>query len=340
LSDGTPPTFESLYSVYTPVIRRLLRSQGVRASDLDDLLQETFVTVHRLLPGFEGRSSISTWLHAVTWRVAANYRRRVRRTVVSGGLEVAAPPDEHAAEGGVGAESYDFVEGEQRDLLALHDIGGLSISGLAELTGHARATVRNKLERGRATLSRRRSSGVRRGEAFERGLAARHAVPVLAVMSPDTRVLVESRTALTTVDDLVLVVWRGPCTHAALHEVIGLLLTQAHNRPAPIRYLSVVEPSSVPPDREGREMMLWAARQLSGRISAVAHWVEDSGRIAMIASIMNASLFLARSGFDPHYFTDLTRTLSWLAQFGPLDEPRVREQIDRMKALLAATPCR
>src|SRR3954454_3630975 len=81
LSESAQPSFESLYSAYTPLVRRLLRKQGVIASDLDDVLQETFVTVHRLLPSFEGRSSMSTWLQAVTWRVAANHRRRQRRTL-------------------------------------------------------------------------------------------------------------------------------------------------------------------------------------------------------------------------------------------------------------------
>jgi RNA polymerase sigma-70 factor (ECF subfamily) len=59
---------EALYLAYAPFVRRARLRRGVHPSDLDDLVQETFVTVHRLLPGFEGRSSLSTWLYSVAWR--------------------------------------------------------------------------------------------------------------------------------------------------------------------------------------------------------------------------------------------------------------------------------
>src|ERR1700755_3623145 len=85
---------ESAYVTYAPAVRRLLLRRGVNESDLDDLVQETFVTVHRLLPSFEGRSSLSTWLHAVAWRVAANHRRRQRRMRVGGMRDVAAEPSD------------------------------------------------------------------------------------------------------------------------------------------------------------------------------------------------------------------------------------------------------
>jgi RNA polymerase sigma-70 factor (ECF subfamily) len=45
-------------------------------ADLDDISQEAFVAIHRMLPGFEGRSSLETWLNAVAWRVASHYHRR------------------------------------------------------------------------------------------------------------------------------------------------------------------------------------------------------------------------------------------------------------------------
>jgi RNA polymerase sigma-70 factor, ECF subfamily len=313
----------------------LLRAQGVTSSDLDDVMQETFVTVHRLLPSFEGRSSLSTWLHSVAWRVAANHRRRQRRTLVSAGLDSVAEPSEQEAALERESAAYEHVEGEHRDLLALRDIGGMSISVLAELTGNARATVRNKLERGRAALLRANESRVQRVEAHDRALAARFAQPFPIALMPDTRVLPCGLAAVTTQGDLVLALWRGPCTRDSLQEVIGTLLTHARNHPQGIRYLSVVEPESTPPDREGRDMMLWTARQLKGKLNAVAHMAERSVRLSDVVSIMNASMLLARAGFDPHYFGELEPALAWLTQFGPLDTQRVAAQVRRMKALLA-----
>ncbi|MET0386167.1 MAG: RNA polymerase sigma factor, partial [Polyangiales bacterium] len=80
--------FDSLYTMYAPLIRRIVAYRGVREADIDDVVQETFVTVHRLLPSFEGRAALATWLHAVAWRVAANYRRSQQHTVVQQRLVV------------------------------------------------------------------------------------------------------------------------------------------------------------------------------------------------------------------------------------------------------------
>ena len=70
--------FEAIYAAYSPYVHRQLQRLGVQACDLDDVVQDTFVAVHRQLPGFEGRAAIQTWLHAICWRVAAGYHRRSR----------------------------------------------------------------------------------------------------------------------------------------------------------------------------------------------------------------------------------------------------------------------
>jgi RNA polymerase sigma-70 factor (ECF subfamily) len=56
----------------------------VRDADLLDLTQNVFVIVHRQLPGFEGRSELTTWLYAICRRVARDYLRSapVRREVL------------------------------------------------------------------------------------------------------------------------------------------------------------------------------------------------------------------------------------------------------------------
>jgi RNA polymerase sigma-70 factor (ECF subfamily) len=46
---------------------------------MDDLVQETFIVVHRRLPAFEGRSSLKTWLAGIAWRVASQWRRQRAR---------------------------------------------------------------------------------------------------------------------------------------------------------------------------------------------------------------------------------------------------------------------
>ena len=58
---------------------RLLRRLGVHEADVDDVLQEVFVVVHRKLPDFDPARSGRAWLYGICVRVAANYRRSQRK---------------------------------------------------------------------------------------------------------------------------------------------------------------------------------------------------------------------------------------------------------------------
>jgi RNA polymerase sigma-70 factor (ECF subfamily) len=51
--------------------------------DADDVAQEAFLRAWRGLPGFDGRSELSTWLHRITVNVALNHLRAKRTHVWS-----------------------------------------------------------------------------------------------------------------------------------------------------------------------------------------------------------------------------------------------------------------
>ena len=82
--EGTPDaqtgdvTAAALFHEHAAFAWRLLRRLGVADADTDDVCQEVFLTVHRRLPDFEGRSSTRTWVYGICIRVAADYRKRTR----------------------------------------------------------------------------------------------------------------------------------------------------------------------------------------------------------------------------------------------------------------------
>ncbi len=93
------PSFEQLFVDHAPYVWRALTRLGVHASDAEDVCQEVFLIVHRRLPGFEGRSSIQTWIYGICVRVAADYRKRAHRRYESTSEEIperAAPANQHA----------------------------------------------------------------------------------------------------------------------------------------------------------------------------------------------------------------------------------------------------
>jgi RNA polymerase sigma-70 factor, ECF subfamily len=81
-----------LFREYAPFAWRVLRRLGVAERDADDVCQEVFVTAHRRIASFEGRSSQRTWLYGICVRTASEYRRRAvhRHEVLSEGVPEAA----------------------------------------------------------------------------------------------------------------------------------------------------------------------------------------------------------------------------------------------------------
>jgi RNA polymerase sigma-70 factor (ECF subfamily) len=71
-----PMTLEDVYRDHVDFAWRVLRRQGVRPGDISDALQDVFLTVHRTLGNFEGRSSIKTWLYTICASVARDRRQR------------------------------------------------------------------------------------------------------------------------------------------------------------------------------------------------------------------------------------------------------------------------
>ncbi|APR78067.1 RNA polymerase sigma factor RpoE [Minicystis rosea] len=90
-------SFEALFAQHAPFAGRALRRLGVREADLDDLVQEVFLVVHRRLATFDGRCAVSTWVYAICIRVASDYRRRAHRTrerPLDEAPEGAVPPEQ------------------------------------------------------------------------------------------------------------------------------------------------------------------------------------------------------------------------------------------------------
>jgi RNA polymerase sigma-70 factor (ECF subfamily) len=48
---------------------------GVRADDVEDVVQEVFLVIHRRLGEFHGLSTMRTWIYGIAVNVARNHRR-------------------------------------------------------------------------------------------------------------------------------------------------------------------------------------------------------------------------------------------------------------------------
>ena len=122
--------------------------------DAADLTQKTFRKAWLSLSSFQGRSSFSTWIHAIAHHVYVDWRRR--RSVVDYQTDewweacVAEGPSpfEDAAEREAAHQLYAAVEQleeDARDVVHLHYYQGLSLKETADVLNIATSTVKYRL---------------------------------------------------------------------------------------------------------------------------------------------------------------------------------------------------
>ncbi len=144
------------------VLSRLRRMFGVHA-DIDDTFQQVMLEVVRGLPGFAGRSEVSTWIHRITLNVAYQRMRRHYRTPGSVALDSENEPpnnDEDALARLERAETarllhtcLEALPPKKRVAVVLHDIEGLTLQAICEHIGVPLQTVASQLKAGRAELA-------------------------------------------------------------------------------------------------------------------------------------------------------------------------------------------
>lgn len=331
--------FASVYGAHSAYVRHVLARRGVPAPDVDDALQEVFLVVHRQLAGFEHRARIETWLHSVAWRVAANYHRKKRPQLAlpDGAAERGTDGDEQPAvppSARLRALLKD-IDDRQRDLLALHEIGGLSISELSDLTGNARATVRQALERARSAVGRRIWSALARtdDEAWVAKLGPRCEQEPVAL--PMTQPLVFERNVFSCVGDTAIALWRGAGTFESMEALLPILFALAERNPQGFRFMSVIEPSSSPPIREARDLTVWGLVKLGPAIRAAAWVAESSHLVSVVAPVMNTMFFLAGVPLNARFFDEVGLATSWLGEHGPHDAAHLTAHVDVLRQCLA-----
>lgn len=96
IMEGDPEALGGLFVRHAGVVRRLLLSIMGPRQDIDDLLQEVFLKVHRSLHTYQRTARFTTWLHSVTVNTALSALRKPRRLVLVKDEELVRTPDETA----------------------------------------------------------------------------------------------------------------------------------------------------------------------------------------------------------------------------------------------------
>src|SRR4051812_46965263 len=74
-----PTAFTTLVDQTRRIVLGLGQSTGLRGADLDDAAAEAYLAVFRALPGYEGRSALTTWVYTIAARTLVAWRTKARR---------------------------------------------------------------------------------------------------------------------------------------------------------------------------------------------------------------------------------------------------------------------
>jgi|SRR3954447_25415605 RNA polymerase sigma factor (sigma-70 family) len=160
--------WRELYEAVAPRLTRYLRARGV--PDPDDVVGETFVKVVRFIEGFEGdEAAFRTWVFAIGRNlVIDDLRKRSRRPVepVADTQLLQAAPRGDVEDDAIRDLATAHVEEvladlsiDQRDVLLLRILGGLTIAEIALVLGKKEGAVKMLQARGLAAIRRQISAG-------------------------------------------------------------------------------------------------------------------------------------------------------------------------------------
>jgi len=143
---------------YGPLRALLLRSGSVRPSDVEDVVQETFLRAFAAVERYEHRGHLRTWLYRIALNLARDRRRRAGRLITR--EDVAALADlegEDPAGGDPGqevlarmegarlAEALDSLPPTHREVVLLRFYADRSLPEIARVMGCPVGTVKSRL---------------------------------------------------------------------------------------------------------------------------------------------------------------------------------------------------
>jgi RNA polymerase sigma-70 factor (ECF subfamily) len=178
---GDGEAFRQLFLRHRAEVARLVfRMVGPRA-ELEDIIQEVFLQVHRSLKDFRGQSKFTTWLHRVTVNVVLMHRRAARSRpqlvaphVDEVHVDSRLAPDEDVARlerMRAFRRVIDQLAEKKRTVFLLHELEGLSPAEISKIVGAPVLTVRTRLfyaRRELAEMLRHEPTLAAFAQAFER----------------------------------------------------------------------------------------------------------------------------------------------------------------------------
>lgn len=146
---GDKKAFKALYDFYAPYVWRVLIKMCANEEVACELLQDTFIGVHKALKNFKSESAFSTWIYRIAFNAAMLHFKKQkllnRHDTYHDTIESKAYSNYETKE--LIEKVMAELTQEERFILTAKEIDGMSFDELAEITGIASGTLRTRLHR-------------------------------------------------------------------------------------------------------------------------------------------------------------------------------------------------
>jgi RNA polymerase sigma-70 factor (ECF subfamily) len=159
---GEMAAFRELFQRYAPILQRAMARDLRSPEEANDLVQQTFLHLHRSRLDFEPGRKLKPWIFTIALNLKREYFRRSRRRHETS-LEddrVAEPYEgprgqEKSDAARETARALEALPPDHREVIVLHWFGGLSFPEVAEAVGSTVAAVKVRAHRGYVALRAR-----------------------------------------------------------------------------------------------------------------------------------------------------------------------------------------
>lgn len=153
----TPTTTDAIWTRLSADLRRFIRRRVADDHVADDLLQETFVRVHRNLGALHHADRLAAWVYQIARNVIHDHHRKATNATVALADDPAEQPEDRLSclrsrAGEWLEEMVRQLPGGYREAVQLSEIEGLPQQEVADRLGLSLSGAKSRIQRGRVML--------------------------------------------------------------------------------------------------------------------------------------------------------------------------------------------
>lgn len=140
-----------LVAALSPALLRFFRAQTASREQADDLLQETWLRIHRVRRTYRPGEPVLPWIYAIARRVRVDGYRRSRRIAAHETMMELLPDPPAQSEPRNAFPEFETLVAAlpepQREVITMLKVGGLSLEEVARATSSTVGAVKQKAHR-------------------------------------------------------------------------------------------------------------------------------------------------------------------------------------------------